>query len=240
MSESRKRKPRPHSEAQRGGTRSGERRPAARPDSREPVRRTRTNSHPRRMPPEAARARNAAQRKRAKKRRRRESAGRIMLNWLIALTLALLLGFICKTFVFEMIAVKGDAMYATLGEGEVVMVTKYDYWSEAPARGDIVAVSVSDGIVLRRVVGLPGERIAIENGETVIDGQVIVEPYIGLRTYDNYAEVNIPSGRFFVMSDNRTVTYDSRSADVDLINKNRIIGKARTVVWPLNRLGGGL
>ena len=73
-------------------------------------------------------------------------------------------------------------MYETLMDGDLALVTKFDYQSETPQRGDVVAVELggNQGYVLRRVVGLPGETVEIVGGETLINGSKLLESYICL------------------------------------------------------------
>lgn len=180
--------------------------------------------------------------KRGKKgKKRRENPMRVLFYVAFAVVMALLISFLVRTFLFEIVRVSQDAMYDSLIDGDWVIVTKFDYWSDSPARGDIVAVNVSgqqDGVILRRVVGLPGETLSVDfNGDTLINGNPIGENYVTLRLYEELPEVTLPGGRFFVMSDNRTVKLDSRDPSIDVVRKSNIMGKARAILWPLSRSG---
>lgn len=176
-----------------------------------------------------------------RKRKKRTSFGRVLRNTVIAVVLAVALSFATNSFLFQIIQLSGDAMmntYQTLLPGDWVAVTKYDYWSNAPKQGDIVAVKTRDGLLIRRVIGLPGQRVQIDaNGDTLIDGNPLGEQYVHLKNYDEFPEVLLPGGRYFVLCDNRTVTYDSRDPAIDMVSRQDIVGKVRTVVWPIARSG---
>lgn len=130
-------------------------------------------------------------------------------------------------------------MYETLMDGDLALVTKFDYQSETPQRGDVVAVDLggNQGYVLRRVVGLPGETVEIVGGETLINGSKLLESYIGLATYDTFDGKTLPSGKYYLLGDNRTETNDSRSSQIGLVDQEDIVGKVRWVIWPLSHLG---
>ncbi len=155
-----------------------------------------------------------------------------------AVAVALLLSFLLRTFVFEVVQISGDAMYDTLQEGDWVLITKFDYQSANPMPRDIVSVGVknTDQVVIRRVIATPGQRVEITGmGDTMIDGIALAEPYVTLRSYEPYPERTLPGSRYFVLSDNRSVTLDSRDdGRVGLVEKHRL-GRVRAVVWPLSR-----
>jgi signal peptidase I len=90
------------------------------------------------------------------------------------------------------------------------------------------------------VIGLPGETLEVRDGVTLIDGAPIEEPFLveanTVRYHKlNYGPVEIPEGYYFVMGDNRDNSNDSRT--VGLISTDKMIGRARIMMWPLNRIG---
>ncbi len=172
-------------------------------------------------------------------RRKKKKSGGVspLLYWAIAIVLALLIGFGVRTFGFEMITVRGDAMKGTLAQGEVSLVKKNVYYSAKPARGDIVAVNSPDGVLIRRVVALPGETIEIKGGVTYINDQPLDETYVSEKSGGDYPLTTIPDGGYFVMSDNRAITDDSRSFGLIKNTRSLIIGKVDFIVWPLTDWG---
>ena len=106
-----------------------------------------------------------------------------------------------------------------------------------PQRGDIVVFHLADRAkadLVKRVVGLPGETVELRDGRVYVDGNVLEEPYLtGHDDADHPAET-VPPGHYFVLGDNRAVSFDSRS--MGPISRDAIVGKAWISYWPLDRL----
>ncbi len=104
-------------------------------------------------------------------------------------------------------------------------------------RGDIVAFrhGASSEAYLKRVIGLPGDRVAIRRGIVLIDGQPLAEPYVRYRDNRSEPEVTVPAGAYYVLGDNRRNSDDSR--DWGFVPASAIIGKAWLAVWPPSKVG---
>ena len=176
---------------------------------------------------------------RKKARKRRTNPMLALLYWLLAIALAFGISYFVREYGFEIVRVSGDNMYETLMDGDLALVTKFDYQSEAPAQGDVVAVEMGGqkGVILRRVIGMPGDTVEIVDGETLINGAKLLEQYIGLNTYDTFDGKTLPSGKYYLLGDNRTETNDSRDPQIGLVDREDIVGKVRWVIWPLSHLG---
>jgi len=170
------------------------------------------------------------------KRKKKKGRGAFV-YWAVAIVLALLIGFGVRTFGFELITVHGDAMRGTLIDGEVALIKKSVYYSQKPARGDIVAVSSPEGVLIRRVVALPGETIEIKSGATSGTGEPLDESYVSEKDGGDYPLTTIPDGAYFVMGDNRLNTDDSRSFGLIRNTRSLIIGRLDFIVWPLTGWG---
>ena len=176
--------------------------------------------------------------RRTKGRKRKKTAGGgALLYWAAAVVLALIIGFGVRTFGFELVKVNGDAMNMTLTTGETVLIEKHVYYSVKPARGDIVGVNSPDGLMIRRVVALPGETIQIKGGFTFVNDEQLDEPYVFQKALDDYPLTTIPDGCYFVMGDNRVNTDDSRAFGLVKNTRSLIVGKVTRVVWPLDLSG---
>ncbi len=129
------------------------------------------------------------------------------------------------------VQVLGYSMVPTFRGGEYILVWRLAYWTRLPERGDIVVFRPenSDQEYIKRVIGLPGEEVLVQNGRVFINGQPLDEPYIPERPrYEGYWRV--PPGHVFVLGDNRNHSTDSHVFGP--IPMDRIIGKAVLVYWP--------
>ena len=140
---------------------------------------------------------------------------------------------IVKSFVITPIAVNGDSMFPTLEDNDIMILKKYDKEIE---RFDIVVVSYNNKYLIKRVIGLPGEKIKYENNRLYVNGEYIEEDFLDKATTEDF-EISgkIPQGYYFVMGDNREVSYDSRSMGAFSINK--ILGKTNYTLYPFQRIG---
>ena len=131
----------------------------------------------------------------------------------------------------------GSSMSPTLTNGDIVAAMRYGSYE----RGDIVAFYYNEQILVKRIIGLPGEMVDIDaDGNVSIDGEPLDEPYLtekSLGECDIELPYQVPEGRYFVMGDNRGVSSDSRSSQVGCIAEERIIGEVIFTLWPLSEFG---
>ncbi len=132
------------------------------------------------------------------------------------------------------VRVDGFSMNPTLQDGEYVLVNRLAYKFGAPQRGDIIVFHFpldESQDLIKRVIGLPGDVIRVQNGMVLVNGEKLNEPYIAEAPL--YAgEWLVPEGSLFVMGDNRNDSSDSHSWGP--VTMERIIGKAILVYWPFN------
>lgn len=136
-----------------------------------------------------------------------------------------------------MLHIYGSSMSPTLTNGDIVAAMRYGSYE----RGDIVAFYYNEQILVKRIIGLPGEMVDIDaDGNVSIDGEPLDEPYLtekSLGECDIELPYQVPEGRYFVMGDNRGVSSDSRSSQVGCIAEERIIGELIFTLWPLSEFG---
>lgn len=165
----------------------------------------------------------------------------MLLDWVKTIILAIVLSFVFRTYVAEARWIPSESMMPTLKVGDHLIVDKIAYKIEGIKRGDIVifnpppTAQLDEKVLIKRVVGLPGETIAVKNGSVLINGTPIEEPYISEKPRSDFGPYLIPNNEVFVMGDNRNNSFDSRFWGPLPINN--IIGKAEFRYYPLNEIG---
>lgn len=155
----------------------------------------------------------------------------VLMDILETLLLSVVLFFLINA-VSARIKIDGSSMEPNLHNGEFVIVSKLNYRFGEPERGDVVVFDYPKNITqeyIKRVVGLPGETISVEDGKVYVDGQLLQEPYIAQPPrYEGSWEV--PAGSLFVLGDNRNNSSDSH--DWGVVPEDNLIGEALLVYWP--------
>ena len=122
-------------------------------------------------------------------------------------------------------------------QGEITMVVR----GSNPQRGDIIAFYYNNKVLIKRVIGLPGEWVNIDgSGNVYINGELLDEPYITDRALGDCSitlPYQVPDGRYFVLGDHRSTSRDSRSTLVGPVSEEQIMGRVTLRIWPLNRIG---
>lgn len=163
-----------------------------------------------------------------------------LLSWIKMIISAFLIAIVLRTFVFQMALVNQISMEPTLNHGQMLIISKINYFVGNPQRGDIVVLKdeAENKLLIKRVIGLPGEQILVQNGKVYINSVELDPDYTSFPTYAYSQEQwELPQGQYFVLGDNREHSRDSRSENVGLVNRQNIIGRAVFRIWPLNRLG---
>ena len=131
-----------------------------------------------------------------------------------------------RIFVFEFVNISGESMSPTLENGQLIVIYKVEY---TPSRGDIVVFNSPDGKELvKRVIGLPGETLKIEDGIIYVNGESIADEY-QFSTTASLPATTILDGSIFVLGDNRDHSSDSR--EFGSIKITDIRGKMTFCVW---------
>ncbi len=150
--------------------------------------------------------------------------------------LALVIFFAARLFV-QTFSIDGRSMQSNFEPGQYALVSKASYGLGSPQRGDVVVLyrpGFPTEELLKRVVGLPGEEIAIRDGRVQINGRELDESaYLGDIETANLSSTTVPSGAYFVLGDNRSVSQDSRSFGP--VPREVIVGKVVLVYWPIDK-----
>ncbi|MCR5754165.1 MAG: signal peptidase I [Acetatifactor sp.] len=173
----------------------------------------------------------------------KEKVYSIVRELLLYVILILLCVFVIPKYVIQRTVVDGGSMEDTLHDGESLLVEKISYRFHDPERFDIVVFYPNEEdrseYYVKRVIGLPGEVIQIVDDDIYINGELIEEDF-GKQpmVYSGIAEEPYVLGEdeFFVLGDNRYVSFDSRYEEVGPVPKDRIAGHAFLRIWPLNKI----
>ena len=143
-------------------------------------------------------------------------------------------------FLYWPVKVEGVSMMPGLEDQERIFVNKFVYRWEPIQRGDIVVFRYprdTSKSYIKRVIGVAGDRIRIENGQVFVNDEALDEAYVPGEYADarSYPEAVVPRNSYFVLGDHRTMSSDSR--DFGPVNERYIYGKAVFGYWPMEKLG---
>jgi len=160
--------------------------------------------------------------------------------WARDLLVSLAISAFIIIFLYQPVKVEGTSMMPGLEDQERIFVNKFVYRWEPIERGDIVVFRYprdTSKSYIKRVIGVAGDRVRIENGQVYVNGEALDEDYVPSDYADarSYGEVVVPANSFFVLGDHRTMSNDSR--DFGTVNERFIYGKAVFGYWPMEKLG---
>lgn len=173
-------------------------------------------------------------------------------DWIIVLVVALVVALGIRTYVLQQFYISGPSMETTLYQPNRVLVNKLSYRLHEVNRGDVVVFdrvtsngeTIQHDDLIKRVIGLAGEKVSISKCVVYVNKVALEEPYLDSRDTEQddliercrqpeMAEVVVPAKQVFVLGDNRPQSMDSRM--FGSVDKNRIVGRAFIVLWPLSR-----
>lgn len=157
------------------------------------------------------------------------------LKELIIYASIIILVILIRTFIITPVRVNGDSMNDTLKEGQILLLNKFSYRFNDIERFDIVVLNYKDEKLIKRVIGLPGETLKVENGNLFINNKLVKEEYLNETTEDFTYNGVIKDNCYFVMGDNRDDSLDSRY--FGCFNKTDIEGKAVLSLFPFSNFG---
>lgn len=150
-----------------------------------------------------------------------------------------------ERFVMQPVQVEGSSMEPTLANENHLLLEKLTYLVADPERFDVVVFQPFEEeeelFYIKRIIGLPGERIYINNNIIYINGEPLLENYGKENVINDPGmasnEIVLGEGEYFVMGDNRNHSRDSRDASVGVVKRDSMIGRAWCRVWPLSKIG---
>jgi signal peptidase I len=151
---------------------------------------------------------------------------------------AVLIAFLINFFLAQATQVHGQSMEPTLHSDQRLVVEKVSYRFHGPRRGDVIVLKSpqqSSELLIKRVIGLPGEAVEIRQGRVYINGEEWDEPYLERSPGGNWGPIIVPPLHVFVLGDNRSFSNDSRA--FGMVPIENIVGRAWVSYWPFNEVG---
>lgn len=141
------------------------------------------------------------------------------------------------TIWMPVLQIYGNSMTPMLSDGEIVLSLK----TSDISKGEVVAFYYNNKILIKRVIGIPGDWIRVtETGDVYVNDRLIDEPYVSdkaLGDSDIEYPYQVPEGKYFLMGDHRSVSIDSRNTSVGCVAQDQIVGRLIFKLWPIKDIG---
>ncbi|MGL5713651.1 MAG: signal peptidase I [Paraclostridium sp.] len=165
-------------------------------------------------------------------------------EWIKIIITSLVIALVITHFVRPTL-VQGSSMYPTLEEKDYLIINRVAYNRKNPNKGDIIVFKTEllqdngkKKDLVKRVIGLPGDHIKINNQKVYLNGELLEEEYLDSTIItEGNMDITIPDGKVFVMGDNRQHSMDSRDPDVGLVEIDDIMGKVMVRLLPFDKIG---
>jgi len=161
-------------------------------------------------------------------------------EWVVIIVIAFVLSIVIRTFIIDTRIVPTGSMLPTIQLQDRLIVDRLFYKFSKIERGDIIVFQATENSheeldLVKRVIGLPGEKVQIKNGKVYINDKPLYEPYIKEPPDYEYGPVIVPENSYFMLGDNRTASKDSHVWG--FLPEENILGKVWIRYWPLNKIG---
>lgn len=167
-----------------------------------------------------------------------------LFGWIIYILVVVGLTYLILTFVGQRTRVSGHSMETTLSDGDNLIVDKLSYRFKDPKRFDIIVFPFryeENVYYIKRIIGLPGEKIQVKDGCAYIDGEILESDIYGAELMDNFGiageEITLGEDEYFVLGDNRNHSSDSRDPSVGVLTREDLLGKAWVRIYPFDKMG---
>lgn len=156
--------------------------------------------------------------------------------------ISIVLAVVVIVFIYQPVKVEGTSMMPGLTDQERIFINKYTYQlgADSVSRDDLVVFHYPydpSQSYIKRIIGVPGDTVAINDGTVYVNGRKLDEPYVPeeYRDHVGMQKESVPPGKYFVLGDHRSSSNDSRVWG--FVDRKAIYGKAVFVYWPLDKIG---
>ena len=171
-----------------------------------------------------------------KRYRRKKAYNKALRGTVYVLTIVAAVAVLITTLFLPVLQIEGTSMEPTLSNGDIVLLTKTTRFN----RGDLCGFTWNNKLLIKRVIGTPGDWVEIDTDGTIyLNGEMLEEPYVEQPAFgecDLEFPFQVPQEQYFVVGDMRESSIDSRNSLIGCIPKDQIVGKVFFRVWPFNRL----
>ena len=168
---------------------------------------------------------------------RKKEYGKTFRNTIFVLIVVAAAAVLVSSFFISVLKITGDSMTPTFESGQIVIAKNTEKFEP----GELIAFYYNNRVLVKRVVGSPGDWIDIDDkGNVSVNGVVLDEPYLtekSLAPSDIDFPYQVPENRYFVLGDHRSVSIDSRSSTVGCVSREQLIGKVIFRVYPFRSFG---
>ena len=154
---------------------------------------------------------------------------------LIPILVIILSILLIKKYVVAPVQVNGSSMDSTLESGDIMILNKISYKIHGIERFDIVVIKTGETLLIKRVIGLPNERIEMDGNVLYINGEIVAEDFLEDDTVTENFAYKTGDNCYFVMGDNRSISLDSR--ELGCFDISKIQGTTSLTIYPFNRFG---
>lgn len=158
---------------------------------------------------------------------------RAFISTLSVLAVIAAVAVLVSTLFLPVIQVSGNSMEPTLSDGDVLVLLKSKHYE----RSQLCCISWQNKMLLKRIIGLPGDVVSIDTeGNVTVNGVLLDEPYVSDKTLgecDVTFPCQVPEGKVFVLGDHRSISIDSRSSEIGCVDQDQIVGFVLFQVWPI-------
>ena len=171
-----------------------------------------------------------------KRYRRQKAYNKALRGTIYVLTIVAAVAVLIATLILPVLQIEGTSMEPTLSNGDIVLLTKTTRFS----RGDLCGFTWNNKLLIKRVIGVPGDWIEMDTEGTIyLNGEKLEEPYVQKKDFgecDLEFPFQVPAEQYFVVGDMRKSSIDSRNSLIGCIPKDQIVGKVFFRVWPFKRI----